>query len=343
MIRKPIIALSFMTALFSCSNSDEQRSEKPKGWEIFETPVQSSLRGLSALTTEIAWASGSNGTWLRTTDGGQTWDHGVIAGLDTVDFRSIHAFDAETAIVVSAGQPAVVYKTIDGGKNWILKHRQNNQAFLDGISFSTKDRGYIVGDPVNNQWTILQTANRGDSWYTLDSIPAAAEGEVAFAASATSLLADGMAIYIGSGGKVSNLHLSNDQGGTWKSFRSPLKQGEPSQGIFSVATVGKGAVICVGGDYLQEKAIEGNSAIFLTTSQEWIAVETPPRGFRSGVIYFPQNKWVLAVGPGGSDYSVDEGRNWMAISDEGFHTIKMGHADGSVWACGANGRIAKLD
>ena len=77
--------------------------------------MKASLRGLSVVTAEIAWASGSSGTWLRTIDGGETWENGVIAGLDTVDFRSLHAFDALTAIAVSAGQPAVIYKTIDGG------------------------------------------------------------------------------------------------------------------------------------------------------------------------------------------------------------------------------------
>lgn len=343
MIRNTILALSFMVALFSCSNSNEERAQNPKDWTLFETPSQASLRGLSALTNEIAWASGSNGTWMRTMDGGQTWDHGVIAGLDTVDFRSIHAFDAETAIVVSAGQPSVIYKTTDGGKNWVLKHQEDDQAFLDGISFSSATRGYVVGDPQNGQWTILQTANKGESWYMLDSIPGAGDGEAAFAASATSLLAEGTSIYLGSGGKVSNLHFSNDQGSTWESFPAPLKQGESSQGIFSVSRLGEGAIICVGGDYLKEKSVEGNSAIFLSGSKEWIPVQTPPRGFRSGVIYFPENKWVLAVGPDGSDYSVDEGINWLALSEEGFHTIKMGHADGSIWASGANGRVAKLD
>ncbi|MEP0714177.1 MAG: YCF48-related protein, partial [Algoriphagus sp.] len=214
MIKSKLLALSVLIALFSCKNSEEQLAEKPTGWEILETPVQSSLRGLSPLTNEIAWASGSNGTWLRTIDGGKSWDHGVVEGLDTVDFRSIYAFDAMTALVVSAGQPAVIYKTTDGGQSWKLKHQENEYAFLDGISFSSPTRGFVIGDPNEGKWTILQTANQGDTWYPVDSLPEAAEGEAAFAASATSLLAEGNSLWIGTGGTQSNLHFSKDMGAT---------------------------------------------------------------------------------------------------------------------------------
>ncbi len=84
MLKKIVMALSFGVALFSCKQ-DPTIPERPLGWEIIVTPVEASLRGLSAVTSEIAWASGSSGTWLLTNDGGVTWELGVIAGLDTVD------------------------------------------------------------------------------------------------------------------------------------------------------------------------------------------------------------------------------------------------------------------
>ena len=55
-------------------------------WKEIETPVKASLRGLSPVSALICWASGSGGTWLKTLDGGSTWEHGVIAGLDSLDF-----------------------------------------------------------------------------------------------------------------------------------------------------------------------------------------------------------------------------------------------------------------
>ncbi len=80
-----IILLSF---LGSCHRPKAVESaDTPRGWQLLETPSSSSLRGLSPLTEEIAWASGSEGTWLRTLDGGTTWTEGVVGGSDTADFR----------------------------------------------------------------------------------------------------------------------------------------------------------------------------------------------------------------------------------------------------------------
>lgn len=342
MIKSKLLALSILVALFSYKKSEDKLADKPTGWNVLETPVESSLRGLSPLTSEIAWASGSKGVWLRTIDGGKTWDHGVVAGLDTVDFRSIHAFDAMTALVVSAGQPAVIYKTLDGGQSWELKHQENEFAFLDGISFASSSRGFVIGDPIEGKWTILQTANQGNSWYPVDSLPTAAEGEAAFAASATSLLAEGNNLWIGTGGMESNLHYSKDMGASWEKYNTPFIQGESSQGIFSITSMGEGEIVGVGGDYLKEDMREGVAGIYVSSKKEWVKPQQGPGGYRSGVVYFPMQKWLITVGPAGSDYSTDAGITWQPISGEGFHAVKMGQADGSVWASGAKGKIAKL-
>lgn len=336
-----MIALSFGMALFSCKQ-EPTISERPSGWEIKETPVEASLRGLSAVTPDIAWASGSGGTWLRTVDGGKTWVNGVIAGLDTVDFRSIHAFDALTAIAVSAGQPAVIYKTTDGGQNWILKHTESEKAFLDGISFADEKRGYVFGDPVDGKWMILQTLNQGESWYPVANLPEAVEGEAGFAASGSSLLAKGRNLWLGSGGKEANLYKSADEGETWEKFSSPLVQGEATQGIFSITQIGEGEIFCIGGDYVLPDSASGNAGLFLSERKEWVKIQQSPAGYRSGVVYFSEFQWVLAVGPGGSDFSIDGGINWSSFSTEGFHSVRLGHAEASVWASGSNGKIGRL-
>ena len=62
------------------------------------------LRGISAVSEKVAWASGARGTVLRTVDGGTTWQTLVIAGADSLDFRDIQGFDQNTAFVLSIGQ-----------------------------------------------------------------------------------------------------------------------------------------------------------------------------------------------------------------------------------------------
>lgn len=328
--------------LFSCKTEEVKTPESPLGWEIFESPVKASLRGLSPVTEEIAWATGSGGTWLRTIDGGKTWDYGVIDGLDSVDFRSIHAFDAVQAVAVSAGQPSVIYKTIDGGKTWSLKHQEIEEAFLDGITFSSPDQGFVFGDPVEGKWMILQTANQGESWYPVSNLPEAQNGEAAFAASASSLVADGNALYLGSGGTEANLHYSPDLGESWMKWKSPLVQGESTKGIFSVTSLGNGGVFLVGGDYVNMDDTVSNAASFNISNNEWDLPASAPKGYRSGVVYFPKLHWLIAVGPTGSDFSNDGGNSWKNFSPEGFHAVKLGHTDAAIWASGADGKIARL-
>ena len=42
-------------------------------WEPLDSGVSVNLRGLSVASPTVAWASGVNGTIVRTTDGGTTW------------------------------------------------------------------------------------------------------------------------------------------------------------------------------------------------------------------------------------------------------------------------------
>src|SRR6476619_3994798 len=82
------------------------------------TEVQ--LRGISAVSDKVAWASGAKGTILRTIDGGETWQKLEIVGAADLDFRDIQAFDQNTAFVLSIGpgDQSRIYKTADGGKIW---------------------------------------------------------------------------------------------------------------------------------------------------------------------------------------------------------------------------------
>ena len=94
---------------------------------ISHTPQVSNTSALliavSAVTDSIAWVSGSGGTWLRTIDGGTTWQVGKVPGADSLQFRDVHAIDADHAWLLSIGNGASsrVYYTADGGTNWTLQ------------------------------------------------------------------------------------------------------------------------------------------------------------------------------------------------------------------------------
>ena len=90
-------------------------------WDIQNSHTTASLRGIDNVGNGIAWASGTNGTILRTEDGGHLWQLCAIPpGAEKLDFRGIQAFDANTAIVMSSGKGDLsrLYKTTDACQTW---------------------------------------------------------------------------------------------------------------------------------------------------------------------------------------------------------------------------------
>src|SRR5258707_7776342 len=79
-----------------------------------------SLRGVSTVSREVAWASGTHGTYLRTIDGGRTWAPEQVPDARALDFRAVATFSADEAFLLSAGpgEQSRIYHTTDGGKHW---------------------------------------------------------------------------------------------------------------------------------------------------------------------------------------------------------------------------------
>jgi photosystem II stability/assembly factor-like uncharacterized protein len=262
--------------------------------------------------------------------------------LDSVDFRSIHAFDAQTAVVASAGQPAVIYRTANGGKTWEKIHQEGGEAFFDAIQFVDAQRGYVLGDPIGGKWMVLETLDGGRSWHSLANLPDAVPGEAAFAASSSSLLADSEGLVFATGGTVSRLHRYTFASESWQVRElTDMLQGQPSQGVFAMTALpGEGGLVLVGGDYLKPEHRVGNALLVL--GEVSIANSEGPGGYRSGVAYLQDKGWVVAVGPGGSDFSTDGAHSWKPFSTLGYHAVKAAPGGKALWASGGQGRLGKL-
>src|SRR6202030_3928932 len=70
--------------------------------EIQRANSTEDLRGVSAVSQKIAWASGTHGTYLRTTDGGRHWLAAQVPDAAALDFRAVVAFSAAAAFLMSA-------------------------------------------------------------------------------------------------------------------------------------------------------------------------------------------------------------------------------------------------
>jgi hypothetical protein len=217
-----------------------------------------SLRGIDSVDGTVAWASGTNGTVLKTTDGGAHWQQCAIpdAATDgtTLDFRGVQAWDATTAIVMASGpgEKSRLYKTTDGCQTWThLFTNPDTSGFWDGLQFiagaggDTGRIGYLIGDPVNGKFPEFLTFDYGKTWTAIagrhPELASAKSGESLFAASNSSMILIRSSPFFVTGGSTSRsrtleLHVKHDPyiqfnfvGGS-----IPVKHGQ-SAGAFSVA------------------------------------------------------------------------------------------------------------
>src|SRR5690242_16452930 len=175
-------AISLAILLFFCA------ADARAQWREQSSGVSVRLRGVSAVSPTVAWASGVGGTYLRTTDGGKTWRAGVVPGAEGLDFRDVDAFDADTAYLLSIGDgdKSKIYKTTDGGAHWTLQFQNRRPgAFFDCMAFRDRTRGVAVSDPVDGRFLVIRTDDGGRTWKETDAsrMPPARTGEGAFAAS----------------------------------------------------------------------------------------------------------------------------------------------------------------
>ena len=315
-------------------------------WTMQTSGVSVRLRGVSAVSERVAWASGAGSTVLHTLDGGETWQKLHVTD-DALDFRDVDAVDAETAYALSIGNgpSSRIYKTVDAGETWSLQFKNDDEkAFLDAMSFWDAKHGIVFGDSVDKQFYILTTPDGGGTWSRVPSanLPPAQPNEGAFAASGTNIAVIGKShAWIGTGAAAKSRVLHTSDGGrTWQVADTPLASG-PSTGIFSITFRDAKHGVIAGGDYTKETEATNNLAITNDGGATWTLVKGLS-GFRSVVAYVPGTTTLIAVGPSGADYSLDDGRTWTPLTGPGFDTFSFAPGKPTGWAAGNNGRIGRL-
>jgi photosystem II stability/assembly factor-like uncharacterized protein len=319
-------------------------------WKPQQAPTQSRFRAVIAVSASVAWAAGNQGTFAWTLDGGANWQVGEVPGASSLDFRDVHALDAHTAWLLSIGQgeQSRIYKTTDGGRGWQLQFTNANpKGFFDCLAFWDAKNGIAFSDPIDNRIPVILTSDSGAHWEWLptSAMPPAVAGEAAFAASGTSIVAEGKRnAWIGTGGAAARVFRSTDRGRSWEVAATPIMSGNASSGIFSVAFKDALNGVVVGGDYRKEQESGDNFARTTDGGRTW-RLGRPLPGFRSSIAYMAAGRRLVlvAVGPAGADYSLDNGESWISMGVTGFHAFSTAIRAGVGWVVGESGRISLLD
>jgi photosystem II stability/assembly factor-like uncharacterized protein len=314
-------------------------------WAPQTSNSTASLRGVSAVTPEIVWASGSGGTYLHTADGGATWTAARVPGAETLDFRGIRAIDARTVYLMSSGSgdKSRIYQTTDAGLHWNLQYTNSNpKGFFDSIAFWDAMHGIVLGDAIDGHAEVLTTSDGGAHWEHQQT-PPALPNEGSFAASNTCLFVLGAneVWFVTGGSGAARVFHSKDRGVSWTVAAPPMRNDSASAGIFSIAFRDPLHGIVAGGDYAKDKEGRGNLAITNNGGSTWTAPAAAPAGFRSAVAYLPDVKTWIVTGTSGSDASTDDGQSWKPFDDGAYNAMSFVSSQAG-WAVGPRGRIARF-
>jgi photosystem II stability/assembly factor-like uncharacterized protein len=273
-------------------------SADPSAPRVQFSHTTESLRGASAVSRTVAWASGTHGTYLRTTDAGVTWSAAQVPDAAALDFRAVVAFSADEAFLMSSGSGELsrIYHTSDGGVHWQLQFTNTNpKGFFDSMVFWDRTHGVMLGDPIANEsgqlrFEVLVTDD-GENWRPIPAaqMPPAVKGEGAFAASNSCITilpsaSDGN-VWFATGGTAARVFHSADRGKSWEVFETPILHGVDSAGIFSIAFRDAMHGVIAGGDYKRPDDDGPNLAFTEDGGKTWKLSDIRPQAYFSAVAY----------------------------------------------------------
>jgi photosystem II stability/assembly factor-like uncharacterized protein len=311
---------------------------------VLKSGTTANLRGLHALSRGVVWASGTHGTYLRSLDSGKTWLVGSVPGAGGLDFRDVEAFDADTAFLLSAGPAGQsrIYKTTDSGKTWRLQFTNHDpKGFLDCMAFWDRAHGIALGDPVDGKFQLIATEDGGNNWTSIRAtIPAAIDGEGAFAASGTCIDVQGKTnAWFVTGGKTARVFRSTDRGSTWRAVEAPLMHAD-SAGGFSIAFRDARHGVIVGGDYKNPERGEANIALTDDGGATWKLAGLSPESYFSAAIWSGTSLLVAGSSHAGL-LQRDQDRTWTKYWDVNLNSLSTSEAE-EAFGVGPNGTIVRF-
>lgn len=304
-------------------------------------PSNESFRGISAVSEDICWVSGSAGQVFKTLDGGHSWLNVSPADLQLLQFRDVEAFNADTAYILSAGSPGLLLFTINGGKSWQEVFRNDAKTtFYDALDFYDNGSGVFFGDATDTLLPLVAGQNQNWSKMPDSLLPAVRKGQGGFAASGSCLQAWGdsnLAIVLG--GDEATFLLSRNRGKSWFKTRTALDFGEPTKGNFSLAIINDSTFVVAGGDYRADSLTKASVAISADGGKNWeLLLDQNIQGRYFSSVVAGENGELLLVSRFNCFYRPQKDYPWQQLN---HHFMAADRApDGSIWVSGSSGDAA---
>lgn len=313
--------------------------------------VSSLLQSVHAAGDSVLWAAGHRGVVLRSRDAGRSWERLSTPSGDTLEYRDVHGFGADTAFILSAGagSKSRIYRTVNGGLDWSLQFvNRDTAAFYDCFSFSSVQQGVAFSDASNGRSNILHTTDGGARWTLRDAqqLPAPLEGEGAFAASGQCVAhASANHVFITTGSPGARLLSSRDGGLTWRADSTPFVRGAVA-GMTGITFATPRRAIAVAAD-INALRTDTSSRVIGMTEDAGMSWRLLPRPSQPGALvsaaWVPANgdRIIVVASYGGASYSTDAGQSWTRITDQ--VTTSVVSVGRTAVLVGGSGRIWRIE
>jgi photosystem II stability/assembly factor-like uncharacterized protein len=288
------------------NNGGESWSTQPSG-------TTSTLRGVFAVTKDLAFAVGSGGLFLRTVNGGGSWETLSHMVSTTTTFRGLRFVGADYGWVVGSG--GRIYRTTDGGAMWSEQSSGADRIYY-GIDAWSKERAVAVGSNGKIEYTV----NGGITWSPAESGKTGILTSVSF----------GSSDRVYAVGAAGSFIRSDDAGSTW----STLSSGTSST-IDGVFALNRDTVFVVAGGQIRRTMNGGQTFV----------------GFASGTsrlyaIHFPTPSTGYVVGHLGAVLKTTNGGTSWSLLASGTSTtlynVRFSSADSGL-AVGAGGLVLRTN
>lgn len=253
------------------------------------------------------------------------------------DLRGIQAISDQKLLLMNSGNDGILYQYhLESNRYDTVLYQPG--AFFDAMAVNKSGIGYLMGDPIENQFVFYRTEDFGSTWQLDTSLPIPIEKEAGFAASNTGLGQINGHVYFGTGASDTArlLKFSNAEK-KWTVINTPMQSGG-SFGIYSINFWSANNGIIAGGSYV-EKA-KNDSVLFITENggKTWKNRSSGLPGYISCITSNENASLLVVTGRLGAYYSLNKGKDWQMLTVQPFYTAKI--TGTLICLSGQNGTLA---
>jgi photosystem II stability/assembly factor-like uncharacterized protein len=320
------ILLLFTYLIFLPTTSHSQQCNE-ETW-VNPVPQGNHLTFVDFISSTTGYASGVNGTIIRTTDGGNTWS--LLTTGTKNDLNHFQFLNSNMAFAV--GTNGTILKTTDGGITWSILN-SGTISNLTSVHFPSSNIGYATA----SDGTIIKTADAGNTWTLLNSGTTETLKTVFFTSPTHGIAAGGSTIPGPRNSYHSFLTRTTDGGITWTTYTLPR-----SIPITRILFFNSQTGIAAGGHPDGSHAApEGTVMITKDGGLTWTEVFY---GFQAvnSFDFSDDQTTGIAIGNYGTIKTTDGGNSWNIISYDGnpLASLSLLSPDIAI-AAGNFGKISK--